>query len=82
METMLSAIAQFENEVKADRTKAGMQSALESGRWTFGAPLGYIQTGGRGSQASSPIRNVPHMSAEPSICSPPDRTRSTMSCAS
>ena len=61
METMLSAIAQFENEVKADRTKAGMQSALESGRWTFGAPLGYIQTGGRGSSIVPDPERAPHV---------------------
>ena len=30
METMLSAIAQFENDVKADRTKAGMRAACSS----------------------------------------------------
>jgi site-specific DNA recombinase len=61
METMLSAIAQFENDVKADRTKAGMQAALESGRWTFGAPLGYVRTGGRGSSIVPDRERAPHI---------------------
>jgi len=61
METMLSAIAQFENDVKADRTKAGMQTALESGRWTFGAPLGYVRTGGRGSTIVPDPERAPHV---------------------
>ncbi|WP_413933494.1 recombinase family protein [Nitrospira sp. BLG_1] len=42
METMISAIAQYENDVKAERTKAGMKAAKECGRWTFQAPIGYL----------------------------------------
>ena len=41
MEGVLASFAQFDNDVRADRTKAGMQAALRSGRWTFQAPLGY-----------------------------------------
>lgn len=50
MENMLSAIAQFDNDVRSERTTAGMKAALEEGRWTFGVPLGYqriIDGGGR-----------------------------------
>jgi site-specific DNA recombinase len=42
MEGVLAAFAQFDNDVRSDRTKAGMQSALALGRWTFLAPLGYL----------------------------------------
>ena len=41
MEGVLAAFAQFDNDVSSDRTRAGMRAALELGRWTFPAPLGY-----------------------------------------
>lgn len=42
MEGVLASFAQFDNDVRSDRTRAGMKAALELGRWTFLAPLGYI----------------------------------------
>lgn len=42
MEGVLAAFAQFDNDVRSDRTRAGMKAALELGRWTFVAPLGYL----------------------------------------
>jgi site-specific DNA recombinase len=42
MEGVLAAFAQFDNDVRADRTRAGMRAALEQGRWTFVPPLGYL----------------------------------------
>ena len=42
MEGVLAAFAQFDNDVRSDRTRAGMKAALELGRWVFLAPLGYI----------------------------------------
>ena len=42
METVLAGFAQLDNEMKAERSAAGMRSALEIGRWTFHAPLGYL----------------------------------------
>ena len=42
MEGVLAAFAQFDNDVRSDRTRAGMKAALELGRWTFLAPLGYL----------------------------------------
>jgi len=42
MEGVLASFAQFDNDVRSDRTKAGMKAALEIGRWTFLAPIGYI----------------------------------------
>ncbi len=42
METILAGFAQFDNDVKAERTKAGMKAAMERGRWPYSAPLGYL----------------------------------------
>ena len=42
MEGVLAAFAQFDNDVRSDRTRAGMKAALEIGRWVFLAPLGYL----------------------------------------
>ena len=41
-EGVLAAFAQFDNDCRSDRTRAGMKAALELGRWTFLAPLGYL----------------------------------------
>jgi site-specific DNA recombinase len=42
MEGVLAAFAQFDNDVRSDRTCAGMKTALELGRWVFLAPIGYL----------------------------------------
>ena len=42
MEGVLAAFAQFDNDVRAERTRAGMRTALEQGRWTFIPPVGYL----------------------------------------
>jgi DNA invertase Pin-like site-specific DNA recombinase len=42
MEGVLASFAQFDNDVRSERTRAGMRAALELGRWTFPAPLGYL----------------------------------------
>ena len=58
MEHILSDFAQFDNDVRSERTVAGMKAALESGHWTFGAPIGYcrkIDTTGRDSIEPDPI---------------------------
>jgi site-specific DNA recombinase len=54
MEGVLSAFAQFENMQKAERTKAGMRAALQLGRWTFKAPLGYVKTAHAGNLVWDP----------------------------
>lgn len=41
MEGVLAAFAQFDNDQRSERTRAGMRAALELGRWTYPAPLGY-----------------------------------------
>ena len=40
---MLAAFAQFDDDVRSDRTRAGMKAALELGRWVFLAPIGYLK---------------------------------------
>ncbi len=40
VEGILSTIAQFENDEKAERTKRGMKAALERGTWPFPTTLG------------------------------------------
>src|SRR5436190_23703585 len=42
MEGVLAAFAQFDNDTRSDRTRAGMRTALEQGRWTFIPPVGYL----------------------------------------
>jgi DNA invertase Pin-like site-specific DNA recombinase len=42
MEGVLAAFAQFDNDCRSDRTRAGMKAALELGRWTFLASIGYL----------------------------------------
>ena len=42
MEDVLAAFAQFDNDVRSERTRGRMKAALEPGRWTFLAPLSYL----------------------------------------
>lgn len=49
---MLAAIAQFDNDAKAERTKAGMKAAIERGRWAWVAPLGYLNGNRRSGEPS------------------------------
>ena len=44
MEGVLASFAQFDNDQKSERTEAGMRAALQLGRWTFKAPLGYVNS--------------------------------------
>lgn len=43
-ENMLSAMAQLDNEIRAHRTVVGMEAAIQAGRWTFKAPIGYLNS--------------------------------------
>lgn len=40
---VIAAFAQFENDIKSERTIAGMKLACEKGRWCWKAPIGYIR---------------------------------------
>ncbi len=39
----MALIAQFENSVRAERTKVGMRAAVQARRWAFPPPLGYLR---------------------------------------
>lgn len=41
LESMLAATAQFDNDVRSERTYNGMKEAVSQGRWVWMAPLGY-----------------------------------------
>jgi hypothetical protein len=40
-ETVLASVAQFDNEIRAERSKGGMIQAVMEGRWVWMAPRGY-----------------------------------------
>lgn len=40
-ETILASVAQFDNEVRAERCKGGMVESVSQGRWVWKAPIGY-----------------------------------------
>ena len=42
MGTILSGTAEFDNRIRADRTKAGLKAAVCHGRWPFGPTIGYL----------------------------------------
>lgn len=44
VETMLSSIAQFDNDVRAERCSNGMREAVREGRYVWRAPIGYKNT--------------------------------------
>ncbi|MHC5055896.1 MAG: recombinase family protein [Planctomycetota bacterium] len=43
LEGMLAAFAQFDNEVRGERARTGMQAAAARGAWVWKAPLGYLK---------------------------------------
>jgi len=45
-EGMLAAFAQFDNDVRSERTVAGMKATILEGKWTFKAPIGYTNLQG------------------------------------
>ena len=42
MESILAAVAEFDNSVRAERTRGGMQARVEQGGWVHKAVLGYV----------------------------------------
>jgi DNA invertase Pin-like site-specific DNA recombinase len=53
---VLAAFAQFDNDVRSDRTRVGMREALELGRSRFLAPIGYINLPRR--MGKKPVREL------------------------
>jgi site-specific DNA recombinase len=43
MEGIFASMAQHDNDVRSERTVAGMKARLERGDWTFPPPLGYLK---------------------------------------
>ena len=66
MEGVLAAFAQFDNDVRSERTRAGMRAALEQGRWTFVPPLGYLNAPKWSGKSLLPTRNAAPWSRGPS----------------
>ncbi len=56
-ESILASVAQFDNEVRAERCKGGMVEAVAQGRWVWKAPLGYrnIRHEGKGTIEPDPV---------------------------
>ncbi len=46
LEGVMSAFHEFDNRLRADRSSSGMRAALEAGRWTWKAPVGYVMKDG------------------------------------
>ncbi len=44
MENMFSNVAQFDNDVRAERCSGGMREAVRDGRWVWQGPVGYKMT--------------------------------------
>ncbi len=42
IERVLSGLPQLDNELRGERSLAGMKMRVEQGRWTFKAPIGYV----------------------------------------
>jgi len=55
-ETMFASMAQFDNEIRAERSKGGMTEAVADGRWVWKAPVGYrnVRLNGRGNIEPDP----------------------------
>ncbi len=42
-ENLMAVLAQFDNDLRSQRTKDGMRAAIAHGRWVWGAPVGYLR---------------------------------------
>jgi len=43
MRNIIGTFAQFENDLKSERTSSGMKQAIQQGRWCWRTPIGYIR---------------------------------------
>ncbi len=44
MRNILAATAQFDNDTRSQRTREGMLTGLQKGRWQWKAPIGYLRS--------------------------------------
>lgn len=42
MEKIASSFAQYDNDIRAERSKGGMEQGVREGRWQWQAPIGYV----------------------------------------
>ena len=54
METIASSFAQYDNELRAERSRGGMMDAVRAGRFTHLAPIGFINTKVNGASNVAP----------------------------
>ena len=49
MENIIANVAQFDNDVRTERSVGGMREAMRDGRFVWGAPIGYdnVKIGGK-----------------------------------
>lgn len=57
-ETILASVAQFDNEIRAERSKGGMIEAVAQGRWVWKAPVGYRNVRHQGKGTIEPDPSV------------------------
>ena len=55
-ETLLASVAQFDNEIRSERSRGGMVEAVSQGRWVWPAPYGYrnVRVNGKGTIEPNP----------------------------
>jgi hypothetical protein len=58
MESIIAAMAQWDNDVRAERTRVGMREAVSRGRWVWTAPLGYESTHDRSGPSLRPNKET------------------------
>ncbi len=58
-ESIMASVAQFDNEVRAERSRGGMVEAVQQGRWVWKAPKGYrnIRHNGKGTIEPDPVES-------------------------
>lgn len=56
-ETIFASVAQFDNEMRSERSRGGMEDAARDGRWVWKAPLGYrnVRINGQGTIEPDPV---------------------------
>ncbi len=57
MENIIANVAQFDNDVRAERCAGGMKDAMREGRYVWMAPVGYdnVRIGGKATIAPNPV---------------------------
>ncbi len=55
--TFFAGLSQLDNDVRAERTRAGMRASAERGRWNHIPPLGYLKEKAEGEKAGRMIHD-------------------------